>query len=392
MPKYAVWEMRRILHRFTLHSSKRGARREGMQDQTTEQRRDALAERIFESSIGMLEILSIYVGNRLGLYRALADSGEVTASELAAVTGTHERYAREWLEQQAVSGILEVHDGHVEPESRRYRLPKGHAEVLLDRDSLYYMTPLAQQLASIARPLPTILEAFRSGGGVPYAEYGADMREGIAYANRAMFVNLMGSEWLPAVPDVHERLRADPPARVADIGCGTGWSSISIARAYPKAQVDGFDLDEESIAEARENAEAARLADRVTFHLQDAADPKLSGRYDLAIAIECIHDMSRPVEALRAMRSLVGEEGAVLVVDERVGETFGAPGDEVERLMYGWSVLHCLPVGMADQPSAGTGTVMRPATLRGYATEAGFSEIEILPVENDMWRFYRLMQ
>ena len=363
-----------------------------MQDQTAEQRRDALAERIFESSIGMLEILSIYVGDRLGLYRALADGGEMTASELATVTGTHERYAREWLEQQAVAGILEVEDEQAEPEARRYRLPDGHAEVLLERDSLYYMTPLAQQLVGTARPLPTILEAFRSGGGVPYTEYGSDMREGIAYANRTMFVNLMGSEWLPAVPDVHERLRAVPPARVADIGCGTGWSSISIARAYPKARVDGFDMDEESIAEAKENAEAERLADRVTFHLQDAADPELSGGYDLAIAIECIHDMSRPVEALRAMRSLVGEEGTVLVVDERVGETFAAPGDEIERLMYGWSVVHCLPVGMADQPSAGTGTVMRPATLRRYATEAGFSKIEILPIENDMWRFYRLMR
>jgi 2-polyprenyl-3-methyl-5-hydroxy-6-metoxy-1,4-benzoquinol methylase len=218
------------------------------------------------------------------------------------------------------------------------------------------------------------------------------MREGIAYANRAMFVNLMGSEWLPAVPDVHERLQANPPARVADIGCGTGWSSISIARAYPQVRVDGFDLDEDSIAEARANAEAERLADRVNFHLRDAADPELSGRYHLVIAIECIHDMSRPVEALRAMRSLVGEDGAVLVVDERVGETFAAPGDETERLMYGYSVLHCLPVGMADQPSAGTGTVMRPATLRRYATEAGFSEIEILPIENDMWRFYQLIR
>jgi 2-polyprenyl-3-methyl-5-hydroxy-6-metoxy-1,4-benzoquinol methylase len=363
-----------------------------MQNQTAEERRDALAERIFQNSVGVLEILTIYVGDRLGLYRGLADGGEVTASELAVITGTHERYAREWLEQQAVSGILEVHEEHVEPEGRRYRIPDGHAEVLLDRDSLYYMTPLAQQLVGTARPLPTLLEAFRSGGGVPYTEYGEDMREGIAYANRAMFVNLMGSEWLPAVPDVHERLQADPPARVADIGCGTGWSSISIARAYPKARVDGFDLDEESIAEARANAEAERLADRVTFHLRDAADPELSGRYDLVIAIECIHDMSRPVEALRAMRSLVGEDGEVLVVDERVGESFAAPGDEIERLMFGYSVLHCLPVGMADQPSAGTGTVMRPAVLRRYATEAGFSGVEILPIENDVWRFYRLMR
>ncbi len=358
---------------------------------TADQRRDALVERIFESSIAMMELLSVYVGERLGLYRALAEGGGATAPELAAATGTHERYVREWLEQQAVCGILDVQDVRAQPEARRYRLPEGHDEVLLERDSLHYMTPLAQQLVGASRPLSAILEAFKTGSGVPYPEYGEDMREGIAYANRAMFVNLMGSEWLPAVPDVHERLQSDPPARVADIGCGTGWSSISIARAYPQARVDGFDLDQASIEEARVNAEAEGLANRVDFRVQDATDPELSGRYDLAIAIECIHDMSRPVEALKAMRSVVGEDGKVIVVDERVGESFTAPGDEIERLYYGFSILHCLPVGMAEQPSAGTGTVMRPETLRRYAAEAGFSRVEDLPIENEMWRFYRLV-
>jgi 2-polyprenyl-3-methyl-5-hydroxy-6-metoxy-1,4-benzoquinol methylase len=359
--------------------------------ETAEQRRDTLVERIFENSVGFLELLSIYIGDRLGLYRALANNGEATATELASATGTHERYVREWLEQQTVAGILEVEDEKAEPEVRSYRLPQGHQEVLLERDSLNYLAPLAQQMVGVSRPLPALLEAFRTGGGVSYPEYGADMREGIAYGNRAMFVNLMGTEWLPSIPDVHERLQADLPARVADIGCGTGWSSIAIARAYPRARVDGFDLDESSVAEARTNAEAEALADRVAFHLRDAADPELSGRYDLAIAFECIHDMSRPVEALQAMRSLTGEDGAAIVVDERVAESFEAPSDEVERLMYGFSVLHCLPVGMAEQPSAATGTVMRPATLRRYATQAGYRDVEVLPIENDLWRFYRLV-
>src|SRR5918995_4323586 len=358
---------------------------------TPEQRREALVERVFGSAIGLMELLSIYVGERLGLYRALAEGGAATAPELAAATATHELYVREWLEQQAVAGILEVDDDQAEPEARRYRLPEGHDEVLLERDSLYFVAPFAQQMVGLTRPLPALLEAYRTGGGVPYPEYGEDMREGIAYGNRPMFVNLMGTEWLPAIPDVHERLQADPPAWVADIGCGAGWSSISMARAYPKVRVDGFDLDEGSIAEAKANAEAEDLTDRVTFQVRDAADPELSGRYDLAIAIECIHDMGRPVEALRAMRSMVGNDGVVLVVDERVGEDFKAPSDETERLMYGFSVLHCLPVGMAEQPSAGTGTVMRPATLRHYATEAGFSGVEILPIENELWRFYRLV-
>jgi 2-polyprenyl-3-methyl-5-hydroxy-6-metoxy-1,4-benzoquinol methylase len=178
---------------------------------------------------------------------------------------------------------------------------------------------------------------------------------------------------------------------VADIGCGAGWSSISIARAYPKVRVDGFDLDEDSIAEAKANAEAEGLIDRLSFRVRDAADPELSGRYDLAIAIEGIHDMSRPVDALRAMRSMVDNDGVVLVVDERVGEDFKAPSDETERLMYGFSVLHCLPVGMTEQPSVGTGTVMRLATLRRYASEAGFSGVEALPIDNELWRFYRLV-
>ncbi len=350
-----------------------------------------MVERIFGSCIGFMEILSIYVGDRLGFYRALVDDGGATASQLADATGTNERYAREWLEQQAAAGILDVDDAEAQPEERRYQLLDGNDEVLLTRDSLYYVAPFVQQMVGITRPLPAVLEAFRTGGGVPYPDYGEDMREGIAYGNRVMFVNLMGTEWLPAVSDVHERLQADPPARVADIGCGTGWSSISIARDYPKVRVDGFDLDEASIAEAKANAEAEGLTDRVTFQVRDAADPELSGRYDLAIAIECIHDMSRPVEALRAMRSMVGNDGAVLVVDERVGEDFTAPSGEIERLMYGYSVLHCLPVGMAEQPSVGTGTVMRPATLRRYATEAGFSGMEILSIENELWRFYRLV-
>jgi 2-polyprenyl-3-methyl-5-hydroxy-6-metoxy-1,4-benzoquinol methylase len=358
---------------------------------TPEQRREALAERVFGSAIGFMEILSIYVGDRLGFYQALVDDGGATASQLAGATGTNERYAREWLEQQAVAGILEVADADAQPEERRYLLPEGHDEALLERDSLFYVAPLTQQMVGITRPLPAVLEAFRTGGGVPYPDYGEDIREGIAHANRAMFVNLMGTEWLPAVSDVHERLQADPPARVADIGCGTGWSSISIARAYPKVRVDGFDLDEDSIAKAKANAEAEGLSDRVTFQVRDAADPELSGRYDLAIAIECIHDMSRPVEALRAMRSMVANDGAVLVVDERVGEDFTAPSDEIERLMYGFSIVHCLPVGMAEQPSVGTGTVMRPATLRRYASEAGFSGVEVLPIEHDIWRFYRLV-
>jgi len=126
--------------------------------------------------------------------------------------------------------------------------------------------------------------------------------------------------------------------------------------------------------------------------VRDAADPALAGQYDLAIALEAVHDMANPVGALRTMRQLAGPQGAVLVVDERVGDTFTPAGNDVEWMMYGWSVLHCLPVGLADQPSTGTGTVMRTDTLRAYAHQAGYREVEVLPIENFFFRFYRLHQ
>jgi 2-polyprenyl-3-methyl-5-hydroxy-6-metoxy-1,4-benzoquinol methylase len=350
---------------------------------------DALVERIFSSVLGMADVYMVYVGDRLGLYEALAPAGG-TASQVAAATGTNERYVREWLEHQAVAGMVDVDDPSAGATERRYSLPPGRQEVLLDRDSLSYMAAFTRMMAGIVRPLPDVLEAFRSGGGVPYARYDADFLEGQADMNRVQFVNLLGSQWLAALPDVRARLEAEPPARVADVACGGGWSTIAIARAYPEARVDGIDLDQASIALAEKNLASEGLDDRVTFQVADAADPRLSGRYDLVTVFEAIHDMSRPVDALRGIRALLADGGVALVADERVADSFTAPGDEVERLMYAWSVLHCLPVGMAEQPSAATGTVMRADTLREYAREAGFASVEELPIENDFWRFYRL--
>jgi 2-polyprenyl-3-methyl-5-hydroxy-6-metoxy-1,4-benzoquinol methylase len=351
---------------------------------------DALVERLFGAMLNAMDLYAVYLGDQLGYYRALAEGGPATSGELAARTGTAERYAREWLEQQAVTGILQVDDPAADKSERTYRLPDGYEAVLVDPDNLSIMTPGAQLFAGCVKPLPQVLEAFRTGGGVPFADYGADLAEGQAAFTRPLFRNLLAQEWLPAMPDIHARLLADPPARVADIGMGLGWSSIAIAQAYPKVRVDGFDLDEASVREANANAEAAGVSDRVTFQVRDAGDPELAGRYDVALAFECVHDMSDPVSVLASMRRLVGGGGTVLIGDERVADQFTAPGDDVERFMYGFSILHCLPVGMVDQPSVATGTVMRQSTLRQYAEDAGFQSVEILPIEHDFYRFYRL--
>ena len=357
-----------------------------------ETQRDALIERILTDITGVWNIYSLYIGDQLGLYARLAEAGPRTSVQLADDLNLSERYVREWLEQQTVSGVLKVENPDDGPTERRFSLPQGHVEVLTHRESLNFMAPMAQIVIGIVSPIHAVLDAFRDGGGVPYADYPADMRLGQAAANRNMFLYQLGTEYLPAIPDVHARLLADPPARVADIGCGLGWSSIGMARAYPNIRVDGFDLDEVSIVEAKQNVAEAGLTDRVEMLLRDAGDSGLAGQYDLVTAFECVHDMSDPVSALASMRRLAGENGTVIVMDERVGEKFTPTGNEVEQIMYGYSVFHCLPVGMADHPSVGTGTVMRPDTLRGYARAAGFADIEILPLENYFFNFYRLVR
>lgn len=357
---------------------------------TSDERRDALVERLFMATVGAMDVLGVYIGDRLGLYRALAERGPSTSQELAGVLGLSERYVREWLEQQAAGGILELDAGSRNGAQRRYSLPAGHDEALLDETSLNCIVPIGQLLVACVRPVDAVLQAFRTGDGVPYADYGADLHEGQARFTRPIFDHLLASEWLPAVPQIHERLLAEPPARVADVACGEGRSSIAIARGYPKVHVDGIDMDAPSIEAARLHLEGSGVEDRVTFHVRDVADQELAGSCDLVYIHEALHDMSYPVRVLSACRELLADGGSVVVGDERVPDEFDPPSDEVERLYYGFSVLHCLPVGMVGEGAAGTGTVMRAGTVREYAEQAGFTEFEVLPIENDFYRFYRL--
>lgn len=348
---------------------------------------EALDERLFRDARGALELFTVYLGVRLGFYRALAGSGPMTSTELAARTGTAERYVREWLEHHAASGLLEVDDVAADPQDRRFALPAEHVPVLADHDDERFSGHRAIDLARAARTLPDLVDAFRAGTGPPPLPWEP---EGRAANNRTAYLTRLGREWLPAVPDIDRRLRAEPGARVADVACGMGWSSIAIARAYPLVSVAGFDVDADAIADATRNAEAEDLADRVSFAVADATAPKLPGPFDLVTILEGFHDLARPVEALRAVRSLLAPDGSVVLIDERVADVFTAPAPELERYHYAWSVLSCLPGAMGDRETAATGAVMRLPTLRRYAEEAGFRAVEVLPIETETWRFYRL--
>jgi SAM-dependent methyltransferase len=183
--------------------------------------------------------------------------------------------------------------------------------------------------------------------------------------NRDLFLCELGPKYLPQIVDLHARLQANPPARIADIGCGMGWSTIGIAQAYPKVRVDGFDLDAALIEDAWATAHHYGLTDRVTFHARDGADPLLNGRYDLVTVFEYIHDLGDPVGVLRTMRRLAGEEGVALVMDKRVGDTFATDENDVA-----W--------------------MLRLEKVQRYALEAGFRRVEVLPIISFIFRFYRL--
>jgi ubiquinone/menaquinone biosynthesis C-methylase UbiE len=349
---------------------------------------EAYADRLFQASIATFETLSTYVGDRLGWFRSLAADGPATAAELADRTGTQERYCREWLEMQAGFGTLTVERGPTLG-GNRFTLPPGPAEVLTDEHSLAYLGSLPQLIAPIGPQLPNLLRAYREGGGVSWAEFGDDAREAQAALNRPWFESRLGPA-LDGCPGIGDILGA-PGARIADVGCGAGWSTIALALAYPQAELTGFDVDAPSLEMARAAAREAGVADRVSFRLAAGETLTEDDRLDAAFLFECLHDMPRPVEVLSSIRAGVRPGGVVVVMDEAVADELQAPSDAVDQYMYGFSFFVCLPDGLSSTPSAGTGTVFRKPILVDYAQRAGFQRVEVLPIEDfSFFRFYQL--
>jgi 2-polyprenyl-3-methyl-5-hydroxy-6-metoxy-1,4-benzoquinol methylase len=344
-----------------------------------------LDERLVDATTGTLELFGVYLGTRLGLYQALADRGRLTATGLASATGIHPRCAREWLEQQAVAGFLAVDDVRRAPARRRYRLPAEAVGVLADPVDPAHVAPFAEMVVGIAQALDEVVEAYRSGGGVAYSRYGATFRRGQGGINRPACATDLTGSWLPAVPGLHGRL-SRPGARIADVGSGHGWSTIALAHAYPDAEVIGYDSDPASVAEARVHAAGGKAR----FVVADAVDVGSHGPFDALLLLECLHDMARPLAALTACRAALAPGGSVIVIDENVATAFTAPGDEVERMMYGWSITHCLPAAMAEQPSAALGAALRPDTIRDLARAAGFSAAEVVDVDAGFFRVVHL--
>lgn len=340
-----------------------------------------LDERLVEASIGALEILSIHLGRTLGLYGALRTPS--TVGELAVEAAIDERYAREWLEQQTIAGFVDVDEVAAPWDGRRYVLNATQMAAFLTPDDPSHVSPLADMVVGAAEVIRKVAAAYRTGGGVPYADYGPVFRAGQAGINRPAFTHDLVDSWVEAAGDVVVRLESG--GRIADLGCGEGWSTLALARRFPNAEVVGIDSDPSSIEAARRHAADAPFD--VAFELADAAGG-LGGEFDLVLILEALHDMAAPVEALAAARRSLTEGGTLLLADENVAADFGAIGDQLERMMYGWSVVHCLPASMAEEGSSAIGTVLRPGHVSELALEAGFTSVEQSDVDAGFFRLY----
>jgi SAM-dependent methyltransferase len=361
---------------------------------------DGVADHLFTSAIATLEHVTVRLGLRLGLYTALHEHGPADARDLADRAGIDVRYAREWLEQQAVAGFLHAqhhvpapvddlaHPDH-DPDRRRFALAEGVADVLLRHDSPSYLGTLPLAVLSVTRVLDDLERAYRTGTGVAFDRYGDDLRHGLGALNGATFDRSLEG-WLTHLPDVDARLRSAPDPMILDLGCGTGRSTLALARLYPRATVRGVDLDQASVEHATAAAARAGLADRVTFVTSDAADLATGERYDLVTIFEALHDVGDPVGTLTSARRVLAEGGAVLIADELTADAFDPDAGPLERFLYGWSTLHCLPATRAEDHVTANGTVLRPTTLQAWARAAGFPAVTVLDIEDELWRFYRL--
>ena len=309
----------------------------------------------------------VVIGDRLGLYKAMAGAGPLTPVQLAERTGTSERYVRDWLVNQAASDYVDY-----DPATGRYALPDEHALALADEQSPAFVAGGFQNLTSIIKAEPRIAEAFRSGGGMLWGEHDHGVFEGTERFFRPGYVANLVEQWIPALDGVAEKLTAG--ATVADVGCGHGASTIIFAQAFPNSRFFGFDNHAPSIARARQAAAEAGVAERALFAVADATDYP-GGDYDLIAYFDCFHDLGDPVGAARHASETLAPDGTLLVVEPMAGERVEDNLNPVGRIFSAASVLICTPNALASGADAATalGTLATDQQLRAALAAGGFS-------------------
>jgi 2-polyprenyl-3-methyl-5-hydroxy-6-metoxy-1,4-benzoquinol methylase len=324
----------------------------------------------------------IYIGDRLGLFKILAESGPMTIHELAEKSGLKERYLREWASSMVASEYLAY-----DPTSRRISMSPEQAMVLAQENSPVFVGGMAQMIPDHYRILPKIIEAFHRGGGVPYTEFSEDTFEGTERLFRPGYINFMAQQWMPAMPDVFEKLQRG--AKVADVGCGRGAALLQMAQAFPNCKFFGWDNFPPAIEYAREKARQSGLAERITFEVRSATDLPQSGDFDLTMTCDCLHDMVTPEGCARAIYGALKPDGVWFCIEPNVADALEANISPLGRLFYSVSTLQCMTCSLAYN-GAGYGTAMGAGNVRRVAELAGFHQFRKLPIENPFNQYFEI--
>jgi 2-polyprenyl-3-methyl-5-hydroxy-6-metoxy-1,4-benzoquinol methylase len=307
------------------------------------------------------------IGEKLGLYKAMANAGPLTSQEVAERSGAAERYVREWLRNQAAGGYITY-----DPDSDRYTLPDEHALALADEDSPFYILGVYDSIASLYADEDQILEAFRSGRGMGWHEHDHRLFRGTERFFRPGYRGNLVSEWIPALDGVQAKLERG--AKVADIGCGHGASTIIMAEAFPNSRFVGFDYHEASIERAAEAAEEAGVGDRISFEVAAAKDYPGSG-YDLVCVFDCLHDMGDPVGAAAHVRETIDGDGTWMIVEPFANDRVEENLNPVGRVFYGASTVICTPASLAQEVGLALGAQAGQARLTEVLNEGGFTRV-----------------
>jgi 2-polyprenyl-3-methyl-5-hydroxy-6-metoxy-1,4-benzoquinol methylase len=325
--------------------------------------------RAVEETGAALNCALVVMGDRLGYYRALAEHGPSTPTELAEYSGTDEHYTREWLNAQAAGSFVEF-DGA----TGRYRLPPEHAVALIDEGSPAFVTGLFQTALGTIRDSHRIVEAAPVGDGVGWGEHNSDVHIGCERFFAPSYAAHLVAEWLPALDGVVDKLVAG--ASVADVGCGHGASTILMAQAFSSSLFLGIDAHGASIETARERAGMAGVGDHVHFETA-AADVFGGGPYDLITMFDCLHDMGDPVGAARHVRSRIADDGTWMIVEPAAGDRVEDNLHTIGRAFYGFSTLLCTPASLSQPVGMALGTQAGPARIRDVVTAAGFTRFRL---------------
>ena len=343
---------------------------------------EAFAGRALGDIAGLMTALFCVVGDRLGLFAALADGGPATSDELAGRAGVDERYAREWLRGLTAAGYL-AHDRT----TGRFSIPAAHVPVLAEEGGPWFFGGVYQETAGALPVLGRVIDVFRTGGGVDQSEYTQDFWAGMERFTGAWFDHLLIPVWLPALPEVASRL--EQGADVADVGCGAGRALIRLADAYPASRFVGYDAFEGQLERARANAAAAGVDDRVRFELFDAARG-LPARYDVITTFDVVHDAVDPLGLLRSIRDALTGDGVYVMLEVNSADDPADNAGPLAATYYGFSLFYCMTTSLAHGGAGLCTCGMPEATVRELATAAGFGEVSRAPVDNPFNVIYEL--